>query len=189
MKIRITPGALLLLLVMLFTGNTLFWATLVAAAVHECGHLLAAYALGIRLRLLELDIPGARLHLSGPLPSYAAERWLAVAGPVASFLLAFLVYPLHGAFFTALFSTTLALGLFNLLPVGDFDGGRVFAATVTPLLGEKAGGHACLTASYLSLFFLFSLSATLLLRYGENLSLAVLSASLFARIFLFEEKP
>ena len=103
MKIRITPGALLLLLVMLFTGNTLFWATLVAAAVHECGHLLAAYALGIRLRLLELDIPGARLHLSGPLPSYAAERWLAVAGPVASFLLAFLVYPLNGAFFAALF--------------------------------------------------------------------------------------
>ncbi len=189
MKIRITPGALLLLAVMLFTGNHLFWATLVAAAAHECGHLLAAHALGVRLRLLELDIPGARLLLAGPLPSYAAEGWLAVAGPAASFLLALLIFPLNGAFFSAVFTATLSLGIFNLLPVGDFDGGRVFAAIVTPLLGESMAERARLAASYLSVFLLFSLSATLLLRYGENLSLAVLSASLFARIFLFEDKP
>ena len=186
MKVRITPGALLLLAVMLFTGNALFLATLLAAAVHECGHLLAALTLGIRLRLLELDIPGARLLPAGALPSYAAEGWLAAAGPASSFLLAALIYPLKGAFFSNLFAATLSLGVFNLLPVGDFDGGRVLSAVLTPLCGERVAARTCLILSYLSLFFLFSLAATLLLRYGENLSLAVLCASLFTRIFLLE---
>ncbi len=189
MRIRITPGALLLFAVMLFTGDVLFWATLLAAAWHECGHLLAARALGVRLRLLELDIPGARILPAGALPSYFAEGCLAIAGPAASFLLAVLVYPLNGSFFAAAFAATLSLGIFNLLPVGDFDGGRVFAAVLAPILGEKIAARARLIASYLSIFFLFSLSATLLLRWGENLSLAVLCASLFARIFLFEETP
>ena len=187
MKIRITPGALLLLFVMLFTGDVLFPATMLAAAWHECGHLLAARLLGVRLRLLELDIPGARLFPAGPLPSYAAEGWLAAAGPAASFLLALLIYPLNGSFFAALLAATLSLGLFNLLPVSGFDGGRMLGAILTPLLGERAGTQVTRNATYLSIFFLFSLSATLLLRYGENLSLAVLCASLFTRIFLLEE--
>ena len=189
MKIRITPGAFLLLAVMLLTGDTLFWATLLAATVHECGHLLAAHALGVRLRLLELDIPGARILPAGPLPSYAAEGWLAVSGPFAGLVLAALIYPLNGAFFSALFAATLSLSLFNLLPIGDFDGDRAIGAILTPLLGERTAARIRLSLSSLSVFFLFSLSAILLLRYGENLSLAVLCASLFARIFLFEEGP
>lgn len=187
MKIRITPGALLLLGVMLFTGNTLFWATLLAVAVHECGHLLAARALGVRLRLLELDIPGARILPCATLPSYATEGWLAAAGPLSSLLLGVCIYPLNGSFFAALFAATLSLGIFNLLPVGDFDGGRVLVAILTPLLGEQSTARVRWVLSYLSIFFLFSLSATLLLRWGENLSLAVLCASLFTRIFLLEE--
>lgn len=188
MRIRITPGALLLLCVMFFTGNTLFWATLAAAAVHECGHLLAAYALGIRVRVLELDIPGAKIQPADALPSYAAEGWLAAAGPLAGFLLAALVYPLDGVFFSMLFVSTASLAIFNLLPVGDFDGGRVLVCVTAPLLGQSKAQRLCLCTSYLTIFFLFSLSATLLLRYGENLSLAVFSASLFVRIFLFEER-
>ena len=187
MKIRITPGALLLLCVMLFTKNAFFWATLLAALLHECSHLLAARLLGIRLRLLELDIPGARLLPRGTLPSYAAEGCLAAAGPLASLLLAFSVYPQNGAFFAALFTASLSQGIFNLLPVGDFDGGRLLAAILTPILGENITRRIRLCTSYFSLFFLFSLSAALLLRYGENLSLAVLCASLFTRIFLLSE--
>ena len=187
MKIRITPGALLLLGVMLFTRDMLFPATLLAATWHECGHLLAARVLGVRLRLLELDIPGARLFPAGPLPSYAAEGWLAAAGPAASFLLALLIYPINGSFFSALLAATLSLGIFNLLPVIGFDGGRVLGAVITPLLGERIGTRTVRISSYLSIFFLFSLSASLLLRFGENLSLTVLCASLFTRIFLFEE--
>lgn len=187
MKIRITPGALLLFAVMLVTKDSLFFATVAAAAVHECGHLLAARFLQIPLRLLELDIPGARLLPKGPLPSYTAEGLLAAAGPFFSFSFALLLLPFSGSLCDGMFAATLSLGMFNLLPVSGFDGGRVLAALLAPMLGQGPTRRVLFVSTYLSLFALFSLSASFLLRYGENLSLAVLCASLFARIFLFED--
>ena len=187
MKIRITPGALLLLCVMAFSGSSLFLASLLAAAVHECGHLLAARLLGIRLRLLELDIPGARLVPASLLPSYRAEGMLAAAGPFASLLLALLLLPFPGELALATRTATLSLALFNLLPVIGFDGGRVLHACIAPLAGERIAERILCVTCYLSLLLLFSLSACLVLRYGQNLTLAVLSASLFARLFLSQE--
>ena len=189
MKIRITPGALLLLFVMLITRDLLFCATLIAAAVHECGHLLAARRLGIKLRLLELDLPGARLFPAGAIPSYRAEGILAAAGPAASLALAAFLYPLRYELAAAITAAALSQGLFNLLPVSGFDGGRILCATLAPLLGERLTARILWGSSYLCVFFLFSFSATLLLRHGGSLSLTVLSASLFTRIFLFEGAP
>lgn len=189
MKIRITPGALLLLFVMAVRDGLLFPATLLAAAWHELGHILAAQALSVPLKLLELDIPGARLVPAGALPSYRTEALLAGAGPVASFLLALLTLPLRQPFFVILRATTLSLGVFNLLPVGGFDGGRVLFGLLAPRVGERAARGVLEVGGYLSLLLLFALSACLLLRYGQSLSLAVLCASLFARTFLLDACP
>ena len=181
MKIRITPGAILLALVLLFHRDELLPATLLAAAVHECGHLLAAKLLGIRLRLLELDLMGARLYPAAHLPSYRAEMLLAAAGPAASLLL--LLIPPLSPFWAAARTASLSLALFNLLPIRDFDGGRVLHALLAAGLGRNADSVLAVT-SYLSLLFLFSIAACLLLRYGEDAALAVLSATLFAKLFL-----
>lgn len=188
MKFRITPGAVLLLGVMAWTDGVLFPATLLAATLHECGHLLAAHLLGIRLKLLELDIPGARLVPLGALPSYRAEGLLAAAGPATSLLLGVLTLPFGGAFATATRTTTLSLALFNLLPISGFDGGRVLFSLLATRLCEQGARRVLAVTTYLCLLLLFSLSSCLLLRYGENLSLAVLSASLFARLFLLDEE-
>lgn len=188
MKIRITPGALLLLLTLLF-GNRLFClAVLSAAALHECGHLLAARLLGIRLRLLELDLIGARLYPAVALPSYRAELYLALAGPLASLLLA-LFLPFSTPFCLALRTATLSLALFNLLPIEGFDGGRALFALAATLLSPERARRLLAGATYLMLLFLFALSSCLLLRYGENMSLAVLSASLFVRLLLPHGRP
>lgn len=187
MKIRITPGAILLFSVMLLCGDLLFLAGVVAAAWHECGHLLAARALKIPLRRLELDVGGASIEPAGQICSYQREGLLAAAGPAASLLLALLI-PRNGAeFFMLLRSSTLSLALFNLLPVTGFDGGRILTSLLSPLLGVAAARRVCCTCAYLSLLLLFSLASCLLLRYGESMLLAVLSASLFARSFLLEE--
>lgn len=181
MKIRITPGAILLALVLLFQPDGLLPATVLAAAVHECGHLLAAKLLHIRLRMLELDMMGAKLYPAAHLPSYKAEMLLAAAGPAAS--LALLLLPPLSPFLVAVRTASLSLALFNLLPIKDFDGGRILHALFSPILGKHAD-TALAVSSYLSLLLLFSLAACLLLRYGEDAALAVLSASLFAKLFL-----
>ena len=184
MKIRITPGAILMLFIMLAVGDRLFLAGVLAAAFHECGHLLAARLLRIPLQLLELDIGGARIVPKGQLSSFRAELLLAGAGPAASLLLACII-PHNGmSFCLFLHSSTLSLALFNLLPISGFDGGRILCALLSFQLESKHVQTLCNVCSYFSLLLLFSLSACLLLRYGESLLLGVLCASLFAKLFL-----
>ena len=187
MKIRIAPGAILLLLALLQHRAPLLPAFLLAAAVHELGHIGAAWALGIRLRALELDVMGAQLTPALPFPSYRAELLLAAAGPAASLLLGCFLLPHAHPFAQLLLTTTLAFALFNLLPIEQFDGGRIVSALLAPFLPVRAAGRVRGALSYTTLLLLFALSSCCLLRYGQNLALAVLCASLFARIFLCAE--
>ncbi len=187
MQIRISPGAVLLLFVMALSQGSLFPAVLLAVTAHECGHLLASRLLGVRLRALELDLPGARLIPAGLLPSYRAEALLAAAGPAASLLLAAFTLPHATPFAVTLSAVTLSLFLFNLLPITEFDGGRLLFCLIAPRFGENAARRTLLFCSYLSLLSLFSLSACLLLRYGESMMLAVLCATFFAKLFLTDK--
>lgn len=189
MKIRITPGAVLLFAVLAFDKSTVFAASLLAAALHECGHLLAARLLHIPLRLLELDLMGAKLYPANTIPSYRAEAILAASGPLSSILLAVPFLCTRIPFFVALRTATLSFALFNLLPIEGFDGGRVLHSLCACRFGEGCARRVLFASSYLSLLFLFALAACLLLRYGEDATLAVLSASLFARLFLSLDTP
>lgn len=187
MKIRITPGAVLMLAAMLLSHDPLFLATLIAATVHECGHLLAARRLGVRLRLFELDVIGARLFPVGSIPSYRAEVLLAAAGPLFSVLLAVFLLPCGAPFAREVLAATCSLALFNLLPVEGFDGWRILGGILAPRLGAERTASVLAVCCYLSVFALFCFSSALLLRHGESLSLTVLCACIFARTFLVRE--
>ena len=189
MKIRITHGAVLLLAVLAFDKSTVFAASVLAAALHECGHLLAARLLHIPLRLLELDLMGARLYPASAIPSYRAEALLAAAGPLCSILLAMPFLCTRIPFFVALRTATLSFALFNLLPIDGFDGGRMLFSLFACRFGENGARRVLFASSYLSLLFLFALASCLLLRYGEDATLSVLSASLFAKLFLSLNAP
>lgn len=184
MKIRITPSAALFLLALFSEQRSLFLATGLAAAVHECGHLLAAFVLKIPIRMLEIDLMGAKIYPKGLIPSYGAEAILAAAGPLFSLLLALPTLPFSSPFAAALQAATLSLALFNLLPIKGFDGGRMLRAPVARCFGEHAAALLLFCTTYASLLLLFSLSACMLLRHGQSAALAVLSASLFAQLLL-----
>lgn len=109
-----------------------FWllvgALLLAAAVHELGHLLAIRALGGRVTRLQLTSLGAVLRTRrAGLCSYREECLVALVGPLASFLLALgagtWARVFGGADAYLLTGISLALGVFNLLPAGPLDGG------------------------------------------------------------------
>ena len=184
MKIKISPTLLLFLCLLSKDGGLVLLATVMAALFHECGHLLASVFCKIPLRLMEIDLFGARLYPKGFISSYKKELSLAAAGPLFSILLGLLLIPRHSALALATQSATFSLAFFNLLPIADFDGGRMLRTTLALALPEDMAERILAICSYVSLFLLFSLSACMLLKYGQNLALTVLCVSLFAKIFL-----
>lgn len=96
---------------------------LLAAAVHEAGHVLTLYLSGGRVHRLVLTCCGAVLRCALP-EGRCARAAVCLAGPAASFALTAAAGAL-GAWRLA--GASALLGLFNLLPMPPLDGGMTFS--------------------------------------------------------------
>ena len=96
---------------------------LLAAAVHEAGHLLVLHLSGGRLHRLTLTCCGAVLHCALP-EGRCARAAICLAGPAASFALTWAAGTL-GAYRLA--GASVLLGAFNLLPMPPLDGGMALS--------------------------------------------------------------
>ena len=185
-RVMIAPSAAVLLTSLLLTdGSRLCLAAVLAAFVHELGHLAAARLLGIPMRALRLDLLGARLDTCGRMLTYGEEWLLCAAGPLFSLLLSAAMALFWKAFFFArlVSCASLLLGALNLLPIRSFDGGRMLSALLSATLGERVSERALTVSSFLFLFLLWSCAVYCLLRLGNGLSLFCFSMSLFSRFF------
>ena len=182
---RVSLPAILLAAVALTDRSHIGALTLLAAFLHECGHLLAARWLGIPIRSLRLELLGVRLDVSGGLLSYSDEWLLCATGPIVSLLCAAAVAPLwsFGEVFRIFSAASLVLGLLNLLPIGDFDGGRMLRSFCAHFFGVRFAAKILELTSALFWFFLWSVAVYFLLLRGDGLSLFCFSVSLLWRFF------
>lgn len=111
----------------------------VSVLLHELGHSVVAMSYKIPVRSITLFIFGGISLIGAEPPGAAAGFWIAIAGPVVSFVLAAffsLTQPFFAgvapllALFKYLAYINVALGLFNLIPGFPLDGGGVFRAIV-----------------------------------------------------------
>ena len=111
----------------------------VSVLLHEMGHSVVALRYKIPVRSITLFVFGGVAQIGAEPPSAIAEFWIAIAGPITSFVLALLfglLQPVVGAVATVLaVAKYLAyingtLALFNLIPGFPLDGGRVFRAII-----------------------------------------------------------
>ncbi len=116
----------------------LFFASIL---VHELSHSIVAVRSGLKIPEITLFIFGGVAHLSEEPDNPKLEFKIAVAGPVASFVLAVLFRIVEGvltgvaplmvvAVFDYLSWINVALGVFNLVPGYPLDGGRILRAAV-----------------------------------------------------------
>lgn len=179
------PVAVMLLMMLATDRSGVCLLTVLAAFLHEAGHLLAARALHIPLGDIRLDFFGARIEITGRMLSYGEEWILCAAGPISSLLFAaFGALFWHFSEYFQIFScASLVLGVLNLLPIRTFDGGRMLECALTCAAGERTAGAMMRICSFLFLFLLWSTAVYLLLRAGDGLSLLCFSMSLFFRFF------
>lgn len=113
----------------------------VSILVHEFFHAMVANRRGIPMKGITLFIFGGVAEMEREPPSAKAEFQMAIAGPIASILIAVLCYgvlaiagPLRptspGAVIEYLGFINLLLAGFNLLPAFPLDGGRILRAAL-----------------------------------------------------------
>ncbi len=107
--------------------------------LHELGHSMVALRYKIPVRNITLYIFGGISQIGVEPPNAISELWIAIAGPVTSFLLAGIFTLLQQVVGTLtpllalvkyLAYINATLGLFNLIPGFPLDGGRVFRAII-----------------------------------------------------------
>ncbi|MBD2726064.1 site-2 protease family protein [Nostoc sp. FACHB-892] len=135
----------LALLLGLMTALMLF-ASVVA---HELGHSFVAIRQGIDVKSITLFIFGGLASLEKESKTPGEAFWVAIAGPLVSFLLCGIVTgvgvtttasgPL-AAILGVLASVNLALALFNLIPGLPLDGGNILKAIVWKITGNPYKG-------------------------------------------------
>jgi len=116
------------LMVLLFPLRFLAGVVL-AAAVHELGHLAAIWLTGGRVRQIELHACGARIMTEPMEPGRELVCALAGPGLGAVTILAWRAFP-------ELAAAGLVQTVFNLLPLPFLDGGRAIRAALVLFSGD-----------------------------------------------------
>ncbi|WP_439154278.1 site-2 protease family protein [Yoonia sp.] len=138
-----TPTGILVLSVVSMLG--LFGSLI----VHELSHSLVARRCGVQIKGITLFVFGGVAELESEPRAPGAEFWIALAGPAASFALAFLFWTvtllarvlslpeLVTALFAYMALANTVLAVFNLLPAFPMDGGRVMRAVLWKRMGDQ----------------------------------------------------
>lgn len=138
MKIEIRPSfAVLLGLLIALDPAGLMLPFLLAAALHELGHLVCLRLCGIPVNELRIGFTGAVLH-TAPM-ALRQEACAAAAGPVVNLLCGLGFLRLCPAFSCV----SLLLAFCNLLPVFPLDGGRILRS-LWPKAAPAIGGAAAI---------------------------------------------
>lgn len=132
-------GPTLLTMILSIGVYTMLWGWMYAVGfvllifVHECGHLITAKWLGLKVGA-PMFIPffGAVILLKEAPRNAWVEALVGIGGPMLGTIGAAASYGIYlatgNALFAALASTGFLINLFNLTPIGFLDGGRIVTA-------------------------------------------------------------
>jgi stage IV sporulation protein FB len=171
-------SAVLMFSVMLAAGQAREYSlAFLSIMLHEASHVAVARMHGINMARINITPAGfsAAIQLND-LPRNILLK-IYMAGPAANFILFALalllrsILPGLGAYFRLAAVTNLFLGIFNLMPVFPFDGGRILMELLSGKLGLLAAGRLIRKAA-------LCLAAVLLLIGAYQFYVAVYNISL-----------
>jgi Zn-dependent protease len=192
LRIRIGTPMLLFTLLMILAEPQRALPCFLAAAFHECGHILFARLMKIPLKDFKLDLLGAKINISDGLISYRAEFLLCAAGPLFSVGLGLLLLYSHRlpvsteahTLLSATGDSSFFLGVLNLLPVHGFDGSRMLSSVLSVLISDRFAEKADRFFTGFFLIFLWGISVYMMLINGNGLFLFTFSVMIFRKAYI-----
>ena len=176
--LTISPLAPLpLLCFFVLNKGPLFPCALLAALLHELGHIAAIYLSGGRVAHIGIYPFGAQIVTGGSLLSYGQSLFVALAGVGVNFVCALPLLFEGAPFLLQIFAVcSLGLGMFNLLPLKRLDGGEALYHFCAMLSDPERAGKICRVFSFLGSagLLLIASSGVLLAKINPTLLLLVL---------------
>ena len=128
---------------------------ILAIVIHELGHFFIAKKLGYNLSKFSISPYGFSLSYSNQNFDFKDELKIAIAGPLANFLFAFVILGVWWIFPSTYFFTedfvliSIVIALFNLLPAYPLDGGRIFVNIASYFFDESVAKKITIIFNYL----------------------------------------
>lgn len=181
-KFKITFTSLILLPAVLFdpSGQTL--ATLIAAFLHECGHLAVIFLTGIGASEVRITPYGLEISTKRRYRSFCEELAVSVAGCVVNFITFFAFWRTTGLIESIAYAS-LVFGALNILPILSLDGGEGLRAFLSMLFSFKQAERLTKIISFFTLTALWCIAAYVFLFSGYNYSLFIMAVWLFGKIY------
>ena len=188
-KARISVTTIIWIIFSLYSASELFVPMVLAIAVHEMGHIIFARIVGARISRVTLSPLGARIELERDVP-YKNEIILALGGPIFGIIAhALTALPSQTHPHLYLFSAvSLALSLFNLLPLSTLDGGRVLGCILNLVLPLRIADRISRICTFFTLFGFWIFTVYIMIKFSGGLSAFVFCAIFFVKCFILDSK-
>jgi len=181
-RVEVSCFFLLLCAWLLYRDNSgMVVSALAACLLHELGHCAALLWAGNCVKQITITVLGAQIQPERPM-NYRQELNVAAAGPAVNLMLALVFSRASGG--AAFAGVNLALGVFNLLPVGELDGARILRSALAFAASDRTASavYGCLEFYFTVIFAgagmalavrnrnltLFFVSLWLLKRFGRE---------------------
>ena len=130
-----------------------------AVLIHELSHILMCKLLNVEIEQIHLCAGGATIVTDVKLERFS-KIMVSAAGPLANLLLTLVCAALAISHNNTFLLFNLSLGIFNLIPVKNLDGGKILKESVTILVPGRISYILTEIANYISLFCLCSIGIT-----------------------------
>ncbi|MEG0693256.1 MAG: site-2 protease family protein [Oscillospiraceae bacterium] len=150
---------------------------LLACFIHELGHIVMFLAVGYTPQKLTFELTGIRL--TKPIQELSAGKELLVqlAGSTTNLLIFFfLIKTIESISFLSLFAVThLVLGVFNLLPLKSFDGGKILELILSFFLCENVTQKICSIADFICIFLMLIVCVFMIITSKNSFTLLMIT--------------